>query len=278
MPNSPKARHLGAELRTLRQAKDVSTRVLAQIMGISRSRVQRWESGQAVPSPAEVGGYLTSLRIDDEEKARVVALAEDVDDNNWATSDSSGAHTELTALIEFERTCTEIVNVAPLLIPGLLQTADYIRAVMGNLIDVENRVKLRLGRQKLLTKKRNAPKYEVFISEGVLSEPIGGPAVMAAQLRHILAMSERENIYVRVVESGSREFHPAHAGMFVMFKFAKASPIVHLEHYGPPMFLYNTKDVARYERAEKLLRHVAMSEADSAALMAKIATDMEQES
>lgn len=281
MPNnpggSPRARNLGAELRHLRETLDVSTRTLAQKIDVARTRLQRWESGQRPPTTAEVAAYLAHLGVTGSERDRVVELAEDMDAGNWtATSDTTGARSELTTLIEFERTCTEIFTVAPMLIPGLLQTADYSRAVMGNLPDVENRVQLRLGRQNVLTKKRNAPDYSVFISEGALREPIGGPQVMAEQIHHVLAMAERDNITVRVIASGAHTMHPAHAGMFVLFRFPKASPIVHLEHYGPPSFLYNAKDVVAYERAESLIRHVAMSESESVALMAKIATEQEE--
>lgn len=274
---SPKARNLGAELRTLREDGQVSTRELAHKLDVARARLIRWENGSTVPSTAEVASYLTHLGINGDERDRVVALAEDVDAGNWTTSDTSGARTELTTLIEFERTCTEMVNVAPLLIPGLLQTDDYIRAVMGDLEDVENRVHLRLGRQNILTKRRNAPRLTVFICEGVLREPIGGPVVMADQLHHILDMTERSNIRVHVIRSGARKVHVAHAGACVLFRFPKASPIVHLEHYGPASFLYNAKDVAAYERAEDVLRNVALSEDDSHELMAKIATEMDKE-
>lgn len=273
---SPKARNLGAELRKSREDAEMSANKLAQKLDVPRPRLQRWESGATVPTPAEVAGYLALLGINGAERDRVVELANDVDAGNWTTSDASGARTELTTLIEFERTCTEMVNVAPLLIPGLLQTDDYIRAVMGNLDDVENRVHLRLGRQNILTKRRNAPRLTVFVSEGVLREPIGGPVVMADQLHHIMEMAERGNVAIRVIRSGARMFHAAHAGPFVLFRFPKASPIVHLEHYGPASFLYNVKDVSVYERAEELLRHTAVSESESLALMAKIVTEMEQ--
>lgn len=281
MPNnpggSPKARNLGAELRTLREVVGVSTRTLAQKLGIARTRLQRWESGQVPPTAVQVAAYLAHLGITGSERDRVVGLADSVDSGNWTTtSDTTWARSELTTLIEFERTCTEILNVAPMLIPGLLQTGDYVRAIMADLPDVENRIQLRIGRQNILTKKK-APNYSVFISEGALREPIGGPDVMIAQLSHLMDMAERENISVRAIPSGAHTMHPAHAGMFVLFRFSKASPIVHLEHYGPPSFLYNAKDVVAYERAESLLRNVALSESESIALMAKIATEMEQE-
>lgn len=274
---SPKARNLGAELRTLREQAEVSANSLAQKMGVARPRLQRWETGQTVPAPNEVAGYLALIGAANDERDRVLELAEGVDAGNWTTDDTSGARTELTTLIDCERTCVEMVNVAPLLIPGLLQTDDYIRAVMGDLGDLENRVTMRLGRQNIITRRRNAPHLTVFVSEGVLREPIGGPSVMADQLRHIVDMAERDNVTVRAIRSGARTVHAAHAGPFVLFRFPKASPIVHLEHYGSPSFLYKDKDVVRYEHADKLLRDVAISEPETLSLVAEIATELEQE-
>lgn len=272
---SPKARNLGAELRECRKEAHVSERAMAPKMDVTRVQIQRWERGENVLTVAEVKRFLCLLDVSADDQERITALAADVDAQNWATSEST--RTELTTLVELERNCVEMVNVSPLLVPGLLQTDDYIRAVMGNDNDAENRVHLRLGRQHILAKRRNAPRYTVFISEGVLREPLGGPLIMADQIRHIIDVTGQKNITVRVIESGSSNFHPAHAGMFIVFRFPKASPIVHLEHLGAPTFLYNARDVQRYEDAEIILRDKAMSESDSIDLMEHIATTMGEE-
>lgn len=278
---SPKARNLGAELRKAREDAKVSTRELAQKVGIPRVRLQRWEAGTTVPSVEDVVGYLANLGINHgSERDRLVELARDVDDNNWMTSDVSG-ETELTALIEFERTCTRMVTVSPLLVPGLLQTPDYIRAVMTGLDtdDINNRIGLRLDRQGIVTKSKQAPEYKTFISENVLRDPVGGYATMAEQLRHIHTLATgRDNIHIHVLPSATGTVNPAYAGPYVFFEFPKAAPIVHLEHFGSAAFVYGAREVSVYERAEgNALRHAAMDEEKSVALIAEVATEMEQE-
>lgn len=283
MPNSPsgspKARNLGAELRTLRRGADIAYRDMAARLGLPPTRYQRWESGEVVPSPEEVAEFLNQADINGPERDRILDLARDVDGENWITSDATGQRTELTTLIEFERTCTSIVDVSPLLIPGLLQTAGYVRAIMTGteMSDVDRRVGVRLGRQDVITRRKNPLPYVAIIGEWALREPIGGPDVMIEQLERLAELSNRPNIEIRVLPHGANAGHAAHAGPFVLFEFPKAAPIVHLEHFGSAAFVYAAKEVAAYQRAGESLRHAAMSESESRALIAEVATEMEKE-
>ncbi|MEV0055553.1 helix-turn-helix transcriptional regulator [Saccharopolyspora shandongensis] len=277
---SPKARNLGAELRKVRTDAGFNQRDLAQKLEVPRPRLQRWENGTTVPSTAEVSAFLAICGVvNGPERDRLVELVEDVGAGGWITSDITGVRTELTTLIEFERTCTSVLNVSPLLVPGLLQTAGYVRAIMtGTKMDeVDKRVGIRLGRQEVITRRKNALPYVAIIGEWALREPMGGPDVMAEQLRRIAELSERPNIEVHILPQGFTTAHPAHMGSFVLFEFAKAAPIVHLEHYGSAAFLDATKEVAAYQRAGDLLRNAALSESDSRALIAEIATAMEKD-
>lgn len=283
MPNSPagspKARNLGAELRTLRRGADIAYRDMAARLGLPPTRYQRWESGEVVPSPEEVAEFLNHADINGPERDRILDLARDVDGENWITSDVTGQRTELTTLIEFERTCTSIVDVSPLLIPGLLQTAGYVRAIMTGteMDDVDRRVGVRLGRQDVITRRKNPLPYVAIIGEWAIREPIGGPDVMIEQLNRLAELSARPNIEIRVLPHGASAGHAAHAGPFVLFEFPKAAPIVHLEHFGSAAFVYAAKEVAAYKRAGESLRHAAMSESESRALIAEVATEMEKE-
>ncbi|GAA4845313.1 helix-turn-helix domain-containing protein [Saccharopolyspora rosea] len=277
---SPKARNLGAELRKVRDEAGINQRALAQKMEIARPRLQRWENGTTVPSVEDVAIYLAMCGLaKGPERERLLDLARDVDAENWITSDLPGTHSSLTTFIEFERTCTSMVNVAPLLIPGLLQTADYSRAVMAGLGsgEIEKRVMLRLGRQNILWRRRNPLRFTAVIVESALRERVGGPHVMADQLYNILDVAKRDNVSVHVIRSGGQRVHAAHAGPFIVFRFPKAPPIVHIEHYRSSVFLYNTREVADYVRAEEDLRSMALSREDSLELVADIAAEMEKE-
>lgn len=283
MPNSPagspKARNLGAELRSLRQVAKIPYRDMAVRLGLPPTRYQRWESGEVVPSPEEVAEFLNQANVNGPERDRILDLARDVDGENWITSDVTGVRTELTTLIEFERTCTSILDVSPLLVPGPLQTAGYVRAIMTGMgmDDVDRRVGIRLGRQDVITRRKSGIPYVAIIGEWALREPIGGPDVMAEQLHRLAELSNRHNIEIRVLPHGASAGHAAHMGAFVLFEFSKAPPIVHLEHYGSAAFVYGAKEVASYQRAGEFLRDAALSESHSRAFIAEVATEMEKD-
>lgn len=273
---TPKARALGAELREAREEVGKSLRVLAQELDTNHVRLMRYETGKSVPPPEVVAAFMTALGVSATERDRLVEMARDADAPNWLTADRSGVRQELTALIEFERTATRITNVATGLIPGLLQTSDYARAVMrGRPVgEVEKLVLMRVGRREILSA-RNGPRLTAIISEHALREPIGGHAVMAEQLRKVAELADWPNIDVRVVPSGSTTWHPGHVGPFVLFEFPKAQPIVHLEHYRSAAFLYNPGLAQEYLDAITTLLSFAMDDADSIAFIARCANEME---
>jgi transcriptional regulator with XRE-family HTH domain len=273
---TPKARALGAELREAREAAGKSLRTLAHELDTNHVRLMRYETGTSVPAPEIVAALVTALGVSATERDRLVEMARDADTPNWLTADRAGVRQELTALIEFERTATRITNVATGLIPGLLQTSDYARAVMrGKPVgEVEKLVLMRLGRREILSG-RNAPGLTAIIAENALREPIGGYAVMAEQLRKVEELAGWRNIEVRVVASGSTVWHPGHVGPFVVFEFPKARPIVHLEHYRSSAFLYNPGLAQEYLDAITTLLALAMDEQESVEFIAKVAEEME---
>ncbi|GAA4876349.1 helix-turn-helix transcriptional regulator [Saccharopolyspora cebuensis] len=273
---TPKARALGAELREARENAGRSLRALAQELETNHVKLMRYETGKSVPAPEVVAAFVTALGVSATERDRLVEMARDADTPNWLTADRAGVHQELTALIEFERTATRITNVATGLIPGLLQTSDYARAVMrGKPVgEVEKLVLMRLGRREVLST-RNAPRLTAIISENALREPIGGPEVMADQLRKVEQIAEWEGVDVRVIRSGSTVWHPGHVGPFVVFEFPKARPIVHLEHYRSSAFLYNPGLAEEYVDAITTLLSLALDPAQSIAFIAERAHEME---
>ncbi len=203
-------------------------------------------------------------------------MARDTEESNWLKP-NAGIDQELTSLIEFERTAAHVVDVAPIMIPGLMQTADYARAVMSGGMspaEVEAQTTMRVGRRDVLNR-RNAPTLTAIIGEWALYEPMGDREVMADQLQHIVKMADMENVTVHVLRNGSGQWTPAHAGPFMLFDFPKAAPIVHLEHLSSSAFLSAPGDIRVYRDAAVNLRDVAMSPTDSAELIASIATDME---
>lgn len=274
---SPKARVVGAELRKARQENGVGVRELARRLGTTHSKLSRYENGQSIASSEFVASTLTALGVPEAERERVLDLARGRERTSWLAPFAPGWHQELTTLIEFERTASRIIELSTFIVPGLLQTSEYIRAVMADKPpgELDTLVTLRAGRREVLNG-RSAPRFEALLMESVLRTRIGGSMVLAEQLRHISAMSAKRNVSVRVIADGC-EWHPGHAGSYIMFDFSSSSPIVHLEHHNSLVFLHEQDDTGEYQEATDKLRCLAMGEAESVALIEEAAGTLEKQ-
>lgn len=245
-PGSPKARSLAAELRKVRQDSDVGVRELARRIGTSHGWITRTESGSRVITVDDVTSILAALEISSRERERLVEMARDADDPDWLRPGIPGVREELVTLIEYERTATHFVEAAPLLIPGILQTADYARAIMSGLpVGVrEAKIGMRAGRRDVLTKS-DAPSFEAFILEHVLDNAVCDDKAQIDQLRHLLNMNKLANVSIRVL-SKDLGWTPLHSGHFIYFEFGTAAPIVHIETLGSGVFLSSPGVVTTY--------------------------------
>jgi hypothetical protein len=166
---------------------------------------------------------------------------------------------QLTKLIEWEQGARRITDVAPLVVPGLLQTADYARAILSGLPDMETRIALRMGRSEVLRRSRNPVQLHALIDDEVLVRGFAPPDVMADQLRHLLRMAQLPNVMIQLVPSTGARYTPMLAGPFILFEFDTAPSIVHLEHHRASASLWEEADVEGFREAVALIEDVAMS-------------------
>lgn len=276
---TPRAYVLGAELRDLRGQAGLGLRQVAKKLDISHSVIVRWEKGERTPSTESVSALLAVIGVSSADRDRIIDMVREVADEpvNTVSVGIAGMAGQLTALLEFERVATRIVDVSPLLVPGLLQSAEYVRLIMGTGLppaETDTRATLRLGRRDVIMREKSPVAYTAFIGESVLRQPLGDAGVLQDQLRLLLKLSEADNIDVRVIPSAAG-FTPAHAGPFVLLEFDKAAPVVHLEHHRSSAFLRDPEDVQAYTNAVNDIATVAMSAADSAGLIAEEMTTLE---
>ena len=272
---TPKARVLGAELRELREKADLTVRDMAKRLGVAPGTVSRYERGERAPRPEYVARILGTLGVTGAKYDEIVDFAASASEPNMIADESTGLHKHLIELSEFDRAASRIVHVAPLVIPGPMQTRAYAREVMVLLPAGERdvRVELRMARREAIAEPRD---IEAFITERALRDCLGGPSVMVEQLRHLTELSSRPNIAIRVLPANLNRWTLAHDGAFVLYEFPKASPIVHLEHYRGPAFLYDAKDVSSYLQAVDTLANAAMSPDESAELMTAVGDELER--
>jgi hypothetical protein len=165
-----------------------------------------------------------------------------------------------------------ITDLSPLLIPGLLQTSDYIRSIMsaGDVPDHEfpRRLAMRIGRRDVLTRRDPKPvRLAEFVGEGALRQLIGTRAVMAEQLRYLRDAMEWPNVDLRVVPFDSG-WHPALEGPCLVIDSDESQPVVHLELRDAVLFLHEEDDVNRYRQAVEKVERVALNPEDSAKVIA----------
>jgi transcriptional regulator with XRE-family HTH domain len=267
---TPRAYILGAELRHAREGAGLGLRELAKRLDVSHSVIVRWEKGERLPSTVNTSALLAILGVSSAERDRIIETVREAWDEpvNSVSVGVAGMADQLTALMEFERNATAITDVSPLLIPGLLQTSDYSRAIIGDSPDSEAKVAVRLGRRDVITRHRSPVQYQAMIAESVLYQPVGAE-VLTDQLRLVHQLSDQDNVCIRVIPT-SAGFTPAHAGPFVLLEFDKAEPVVHLEHHRSSAFLRDPGDVRAYLAARDDLERVAMSPEASGGLIADV--------
>lgn len=269
MTRTPKARALGAALRSAREDRGVRLRDLADRISRNAGVLSRYETGDRTPKPEHVSQILTALGVIGEQFDEIMSLAYDTDAPLWVAATLPAQRQQLAAFVDAEQHATEIVSVSPLLVPGLLQTDGYITAIMtGGGVpadEVVTRTAIRRSLRDIVT--RGQPvRYTVFVGEAALHQAIGGPAVMADQLRALLERARRPNIRLRVVPFDSG-WHPALEGAFTIIDPGNPVALVHIENRKSGLFLHEEDDVRAYLDAVDMVRAAAKDEKESAALM-----------
>ncbi|WP_432851554.1 helix-turn-helix domain-containing protein [Amycolatopsis sp. CA-161197] len=275
---TPRARAIGAELRRAREDAGLSARTLAARLGVAHTTVGRWESGERSPRPTDVAAVLGALGADHELREELIELSRNTDGRHWVASGLPEQKRQLAALLELERDAARIVNVSPLLVPGLLQTSGYARAIIGGggvpAGEVETRVAVRIGRRDVIMRRERPAELLALFDETALSRNIGGPAVMADQLRSLEEASHWANVTLRAIPE-SAGWHPALEGPFVLLEFADRTPVVQIENRRSALFFHEAVDVEAYQLAIDRVQDIAMSPAETRALIADVLGNLE---
>lgn len=267
---TPKARALGKALRKVREDRGYGLREFAKVLERDPGVLSRWETGDRIPSPDQVAQYLTRLEVIGEQYEEIMELTRATDEPRWLAISLPEQRQQFDALLDFEQHATMITALAPLLIPGLLQTSEYIRSIMsaGEVPshEVPRRTAMRIGRKDVLTRPEPV-RLAAFVGEGALRQLIGTRAVMAEQLRHLRDAMKWPNVDLRVVPFGSG-WHPALEGPCLVIDSDESEPVVHLNLRDSVLFLHEEDDVNRYRQAVEKVQRVALDPRDSAEVIA----------
>jgi hypothetical protein len=274
---------LGSHLRRLRERAGVSRTDAGWAIRASESKISRLELGRVGFKERDVEDLLSLYGVNEaRERDRLLQLAREANDPGWwhrygdVTPDWFDAYLGLEAAAELIRTY-EIQFV-----PGLLQTADYARAVArltpGNTRSddkVERVVALRTRRQRILD--REPPlKLWAVIEESVLHRPIGGIDVLRDQLDALREAITRPNITLQIIPLASSG-HAATGGAFTLLRFPQRDlpDIVYVEHLTSALYLDKPDDVDAYAQALDLLTTTSPPPTQTEALLTTLRNQLD---
>ena len=246
-----RGRRVRLELKRLREQSKYTLAYVGGKVGISGSKLSRMENGRRAMNADDVSALLGFYAAPRPLRQTLLKLVRESNTPGWWDRGDMQLHDELQFWIEVEDHATSMRNYQPLLIPGLLQTEAYARAVIAGygvpLTDQEigDRVAARLGRQKLLYR-RTGFKIHVVLHEAALHQQIGGPYVMCEQLGHLLQLSKLATVTLQVVPSGVGAHPGLGDGPFVLLDFQSLASLVHLENKVSSLYLEAKSDVETY--------------------------------
>jgi hypothetical protein len=215
------------------------------------------------------------------QRESLVQLARDSRQKGWWHAFSDTMHPQFATYVGLESAASEIRIYEVSLIPELLQTEDYARAVIRSGMmsrpgeDAERQVELRMARQPAMTRDEDPPKVWAVLDEAALRRQVGGPGVMQLQLEHLLARAALPNVAIQVIPFGGGA-HPAIGRPFVILVFPERvdTDVVYLEDLTSALYLEDVAEVNRYNVFFNHLRATALSFDDSSVLITSVLKEM----
>jgi transcriptional regulator with XRE-family HTH domain len=273
-----RGRRLAMELQRRREATGLSREEVARQLEWSTSTLFRMETGRSRPQPGNVRTLLELYGVSGPERDGLIQLTRDARKPGWWHSFRDVLPNPYEVYIGLEAGAASIRNFEPVVIPGLLQTADYARAMFRNgpreldRDEVERRVEVRLARQEILARD-NRPRLWAVVDEAVIHRLVGGTEVMRGQLHHLANVAQQGKTTIQVVPYRAGA-HAGTTGPFVILDFEEPTDpsVVYVETLAGDIYLEERPDVNRYTLAFDRLVAAALHPDDSVRLIEKAAS------
>ncbi|MDG9707160.1 helix-turn-helix domain-containing protein [Streptomyces sp. DH10] len=266
-------RKLGAELRALRTSAGLTSGEAARLVGWHQSKVSRIETGTSGVKPADVRLLLDAYAVGDTQLRELLMMLAGSDDSggrhHWWHAYRGVLPPTYRDFISLESQAGAMRTLETTVVPGLLQTPEYARAVTKAAVEglsedrLDTLVEVRLARQDVL---RADPPLELsaVLDEAVLRREVGGPGVMARQLDRLVEAARLPQVRLQVLPFAAGA-HIGVTGPFVIFSFSSTSDldVVVLDHLTSSLYLERKEDLQAYTEAFNALQIHALSPEDS---------------
>ncbi|QEV16409.1 helix-turn-helix domain-containing protein [Streptomyces alboniger] len=268
-------RRLGAELRALRGLAGLTSSQAAAKVGWHQSKVSRIETGRSGVKATDVRLLLDAYEVRDPHLSELLVALAGTDEtgtagrHHWWKAYRDLLPAAYRDFISLEAQAGWMRTLETSVVPGLLQTPEYARAVtraaLGGLPEkeVDSLVEVRLARQDVL--RADPPlRLSVVLDEAVLRRPVGGPGVFARQLARLQEVALLPQVRLQVLPFASGE-HVGLIGPFVIFSFRNIADldVVVLDHLTSSLYLERKEDLQAYTEAFNSLQEQALSPEDS---------------
>ncbi len=272
---------VGGQLRRLREARGITREAAGAAIRGSHAKISRLELGRVAFKERDLTDLLTYYGVTDAaDRDGLLALAQRANTPGWWHQYSDLLPDWFETYLGLEQAAQVIRGYEAQFVPGLLQTPDYIAAVVrlthpdDPAEEIDRRVDLRTRRQRILTRP-DPPTLWVVIDEAALRRPFGSVDVLRGQLRHLVEVCEYPNVTVQVLpyDVGG---HAAAGGPFSMVRFAEPDlpDIVYLEQLTSAVYLDKRPEVDRYQGVMDRLSIQAATPQDTPGLLTRLLADL----
>ncbi len=272
---------LGAQLRRLRRASDVTREEAGEAIRASHAKISRMELGRVSFKTRDVEDLLTLYGVSrTDERTAFLELARQANAPGWwhKYSDLLPAWFEL--YVGLEEAASVIRSYEIQFIPGLTQTEEYARAVimLGHLDaskdEIDRRISLRMARQQRITV-TGGPRLWALVDEAALRRPLGGAEVMRAQVERLLELTESPNITLQVVPFGHGG-HAAAGGPFTILRFNEPElpDVVYMEQLTSALYLDKREETDPYMKVMDRLCVEAATVTESRRFLERLRKEM----
>jgi predicted XRE-type DNA-binding protein len=264
-------REFGNGVRAAIQQTHMTHRQIAEMLDWDESKLSDLVRGKGGVTETELLQLLAFCRVPPAEVRHLLALFRETRETGYLKIPEDGVPDLVRSLVEQERLANVITVWSMNVIPGRLQTADYIQALADQAarpesLNVAEYIDAKLARRELFHWSRE---FVFFIHEQALRLPVGGAEVMKDQLLHLLAMAQRSYITLRIVPTAIGA-HAGLGGSFMQLGYEKFEPVVYLEGENSSLFLEDKASLATYTKVLKLLDRQALDAEHSKELITSI--------
>lgn len=271
-------RDLSKRLKELRERVGVTVEEAADALGCSTDKIHWIERGEwSRPRWRDVRDLLDRYGVTDTgTRDYLIELAREGAQKDWWHPYRKMLSETYTTYIAFEEEAEELLTFELALIPGLLQTEAYARALMSHgpatldEVEIDKRVQVRAERQRILVRGDPAQLFAV-IDEAALRRTIGGPEVMREQLHHLIQMAGQPNVTVQVLPFDAGP-HPGTGGRFTILGFGEDPDVVYIETIAGEL-LIESEDVKRFRNVFRRLNAEALAPEVTISLIGRMASD-----